>query len=597
MELIRRHLSAHELSQAVTLIEAHQELLSKISPTQRLALLDDLPQRIRRASPRLLALEAEALIEQGNIQEAVDALDAARLLFLASNQKDQALRMVLHLIRLHHLREDLGMARLYTKMAIDLLRDPGIDDRALEVDALLRVAILAPDIGLYAQGEELANIALQLYEHQGNAVGACDAALILFNFHNQTGRYQTSGGYLQMARRLQQLAGLGPAYQVSILNNEAHWHWYQGNLPKALELALQAIELADRTEQPKQRIYNRLVAGNVSRDLGDFYTAQRWYDEAERLTHEIGFTLFLGWIDVHRAWLAILQEQYGFARPLLQRALSTQDHGQAMSFSVFQAVLYSLTGRFVEAVELLQRSLAFYQHTNDPLSVSTLQLHLAFNFLQMDQRETANQMLQASLNWMAERRIDYLPHWWHPSILATLCAHALAEGICPHVAEQIAVKHLRDAMVPAIQPLLNHSEEVVRRRALDILETLQAGPLSMLGPIADATVRQTLEQLIVSGSLTLTGLPVLCRLLTTAEKHSKPNPTLIAVFGLHVHGVPRKQIASRLGISEAAVRNYITLLYRIFGLTYNPERRRERFQMLREFARQAGLIASEEQKM
>lgn len=200
-----------------------------------------------------------------------------------------------------------------------------------------------------------------------------------------------------MARQLQQIAELGPSYQVAILNSDAHWHWYQGNLPKALELALQAIDLADRTEQFKQRIYNRLVAGNVARDLGNFFTARRWYNEAEHLTREIGFTLFLGWIDVHRAWLAILQEQYSAARPLLQRALTTQDYGQAMSFSVFQAVLYSLTGRFVEAVELLQRSLAFYQRTSDPLSISTLQLHLAFNFLQMRQQAKANQMLEAAL--------------------------------------------------------------------------------------------------------------------------------------------------------------------------------------------------------
>jgi len=594
IELIQRHLDAHELPQAVDLIETHQGLLSKAPPKQRLTLLHNLPQRVRQTSPHLLALEAEALVEQGNLKEAVDIFDAARLLFLASNQKNDALRMALHLVRLHHLREDLGLARLYTRMVIELLRDPDIDDKTLEVDALLRVAILAPDIGLYAQGEELAKIALHVYERQGNAAGACDAALILFNFHNQTGRYQTSGSYLQRARQLQQIAGLGPSYQVAILNSDAHWHWYRGNLPEALELALQAIDLADRTEQPKQRIYNRLVAGNVARALGNFFTAQRWYDEAERLTHKIGFTLFLGWIDVHRAWLAILQEQYSAARSLLQRALLTHDYGQAMSFSVFQAVLYSLTGRFVEAVELLQRSLAFYQRTSDPLSVATLQLHLAFNFLQMKQQEKANQMLEAALGWMAEQRIDYLPHWWHPSIMATLCTHALAEGIYPHVAEQMAVKHLRGVIVRALQPLLGHADETVRRRAFDILENLNADPLSILGPIADETVRKTLGQLIASGRLAVAGLPALCQMLTTAERRNRPNPTLIAVFVLHVHGASRKQIADQLGISEAAVRNYITLVYKIFGLTYDPEYRRERLKMLRELARQAGFIPAEE---
>lgn len=133
---------------------------------------------------------------------------------------------------------------------------------------------------------------------------------------------------------------------------------------------------------------------------------------------------------------------------------------------------------------------------------------------------------------MAEQRIDYLPHWWHPSITATLCTHALAEDIYTHVAEQMAVKHLRGVIVRAIQPLLSHADETVRHRALDILENLNTGPLSILGSIADETVKKALEQLLASGRLTVAGLPALCQMLTTAEKRNRPNPTLITVFGL-----------------------------------------------------------------
>lgn len=100
-------------------------------------------------------------------------------------------------MRLHHLREDLGLARLYTQMADDLLHKTRLDDRGLEADLLLRTAALAPDTGLYPQGEAMAFRALSLYEAQGNLTGACDALLTLFSFHNQTGRYQASAGYLQ----------------------------------------------------------------------------------------------------------------------------------------------------------------------------------------------------------------------------------------------------------------------------------------------------------------------------------------------------------------------------------------------------------------
>lgn len=543
-----------------------------------------------RALPRLLMIQALAEAESGNLDSAAATFEAARLGWIALNQIHEALSAVLHLVRVHHLREDLGLARLYAQMAVELLQNATINDDRLEADVLLRIATLAPDIGMYTEGEEMAKRALRLYEQRDDAAGACDALLILFSFHNQTGRYQASGSYLQRARHVQEIAGLGAAYQVAILNKDAHWHWYQGNLSAGLERAQRAVELADRTDQRKQRVYNRLVTGNIMRAMGDYLAAQHWYNVTEQLANEISFTLFLCWIDVHRAWLAILQEQYSVARSLLQRALMTQDYGQAMSFNVFLAALYSLTGRTVEAMELLKRSLTFYEQSNDPLSVCTLQLHLAFNYLHVAKPQDAATALDAAFAWMTERRIDYLPHWWHPTIMGTLCSHALAEGIHPCVAEMILVKHLGSMGVAAIQPLLQHPDLVVRRRALDVLESLNADPLSILGPIPDDTVRKVLAQLIASNRLSVAGLPRLCQILTTAEKRNTPNPTLVAVFGLHVDGATREEIADWLGISGAAVRNYITLIYRIFNLTYDPKQRKQRQETLRALTQQAGFI-------
>lgn len=551
---------------------------------------NELPTTTGRSLPRLFMIQAASELKSGDLESAAATFEAARLGWVALNQIGEALNAVLHLVRTHHLREDLGLARQYAQMAVDLLQNVNIDDDRLEADVLLRVATLAPDIGMYTEGEDMAKRALRLYEQRDDAAGVCDTLLILFSFHNQTGRYQASGSYLQRAQQVQEIAGLGAAYQVAILNKDAHWHWYQGNLSDGLERAQRAVELADRTDQHKQRVYNRLVTGNIVRAMGDYLTAQRCYDATEQLANEIGFTLFLCWVDVHRAWLAILQEQYSAARPLLQRALMTQDYGQAMSFNVFLAVLYSLTGRTVDAVDLLKRSLAFYTQSNDPLSVCTLQLHLAFNYLRMAQFNEAATELDAALGWMTERRIDYLPHWWHPTIMATLCAHALAEDIHPCVAELILVKHLGGAVVTAIWPLLQHPELIVRRRALDVLESLNADPLSVLGSIPDDTVRKVLTQLIASNRLSAAGLPRLCQILTTAEKRNTPNPTLVAVFGLHVDGATREEIVDRLGISGAAVRNYITLIYRIFNLTYDPKQRKQRQETLRALTQQAGFI-------
>lgn len=575
---------------AASLEEESLLLLAQLPPANLVAVLRRLPGELPQASPHLVALRAQAYVDMDMLDEAIVDFETARLQFTARRAYTDALHAVLNLARLQHLREDLGLARYYTHLADTLLHDAKLDDSRLEADTILRIATLSPDIGLYAQGEEMARRALQIYERRGDVSGQCDALLILFSFHNQTGQYQASGSYLQMARQLQQIAGLGAGHQVAILNKEAHWHWYQGNLQAGMQAVERAVALADLTKQQKQRVYNRLVAGNIVRAMGDFGAAQDWYDATEALANEIGFSLFQCWIDVHRAWLAILQQQFLGARPLLLRALQTQDHGQSMSFSAFQAVLYSLTGRADEAVALLQRSIAYYEQASDFLSVCTLNLHLAFNLLQLEREEEAATELSAAFAWMVERRIDYLPHWWHPSIMARLCVHALAEGIHPYLAERILVKHLGNPGIDVVRPLLHHDSSVVRRRALDVMEALGASPISILASSPDDTVRAVLEELISTGCLAAAGLPHLSTLLTTAEKRSTPNPTLVAVFGLYVHGATREEIARRLSLSEAAVRNYVTLIYRIFGLAYKPRQRKERQRSLRTLALNAGFI-------
>ena len=593
-EIVRQLLSNLEAHDYGTVEESLLEASlawSESSLSQLLPILRRLPPERLAASPRLLTLQGKAQMAAGEQEAAAISLEQARLRALAGAEWAEALNATIQLVRLHHMREDLGLARVYTQLADELLHKTRLDDRGLKADTLLRVAALAPDSGLYAQGEAMAFRALSLYEASGNLAGACDALLTLFSFHNQTGRYQASASYLQRAIQLQRVVSLGPAQQVAILNKDAHWHWYQGLLAQGMVLAQRAVIVADQTDQRKQRVYNRLVAGNLARALGDYGAAQRWYDETEQLTRQLDFTLFLCWIDVHRAWLAILQGQYTGARRLLQQVLQTQDHGQAMSFSVFLAVLHHLTGRLDDAVQLLMQALAFFEQSADPLSVCTIRWHLAANYIDLGQLPQASAALADALAWMAQRRIEYLPHWWHPQIMALLCAYALAQGIFPTLAEQILVRHLRDEGRTAVQPLLQHTDSVVRRRALDVLNQNAVDPFGSLGSTLDPIVRDVLEREVAAGFLLMQKLPELAMLLRTAEERNATNPTLIAVFSLYVRGVTRPVIAESLGLSEASVRNYISHLYKLFQLSYDPAQRAMRRQQLHALACQAGFVA------
>ena len=62
------------------------------------------------------------------------------------------------------------------------------------------------------------------------------------------------------------------------------------------------------------------------------------------------------------------------------------------------------------------------------------------------------------------------------------------------------------------------------------------------------------------------GFDALAAKLTTASKTGTPNPVVIAVLGLYLQGGSRREIARRLGVSEATVRNYVGVVYGVFGI-------------------------------
>jgi len=79
--------------------------------------------------------------------------------------------------------------------------------------------------------------------------------------------------------------------------------------------------------------------------------------------------------------------------------------------------------------------------------------------------------------------------------------------------------------------------------------------------------------------------------LTTATQRKKPNPALIATFGLYIQRYDRVEIAEALDLSQSTVRNYITTLYEIFDLAQQAYiGQRARFRHLVAIAEERGFI-------
>jgi ATP/maltotriose-dependent transcriptional regulator MalT len=588
---ISLYLESEQFQMATALLLSQRDYLrAQVEPSALLEVLGMVPVSLLQQTPELLMLLGHSQQKTGNMTAAAASLERARMLYLRDLDSVQAAQSAMELARLYHQAEDLGMARLYIKLATRVLDEGNQVEGKARAGLLLGIASLAPDIGLYKQGEKVALQALHLYEEWGDTEGCFDAIFLLFSFTNQTGRTQKAGSYLTLLQQRVQSGELDLAYEILALNCAAHWHWYRGDLAQGLAPAREAIALADAHHRYKQQIYNRLVLGNLYRGIGAYAEADLWYKAAKERLRAIGFTLFEPWIDVQRAWLLILQEEFPAARQLIHSALKSGDRGQVASFQIFLAVLNSLTQRYVEATRLLDDSLAFYKEAGDPLTRCAIHFHLCYIHLQTGERSEAQQILFSALKWLSKRNLDCFPHWWHPSIVASVCAFALEEGLYPELAERILVQRIGRNSIAAVDPLRSHHDPSVRRRAQDVLALLGTDPLHCLRTDMDKAVRRLLEEMIAANELLPEGLAHLSTLLTTADVRGKPNPTLIAVFGLLLRGTPHKSIAVALGLAQPTVRNYISLIYDIFGIPYQPGRPKERLALLMEQARAQGLV-------
>ncbi|MBI3958736.1 MAG: hypothetical protein HY328_08000 [Chloroflexi bacterium] len=528
-------------------------------------------------------------MQTGDLDTALLLLEQARSDCVEQADAAGELQVILLLAQVHHRREDLGSARLYTEEAAVLLAESPALDTASRADAYLGLARLAPDTGQLAQGFVYAQEALRHYQKIGSRRGEYDAHILSKLIAQQRGHHQIAMAHLQAATQLARLLDLGAAEQTFLLNTRAHTCWYRGQLTSALQTARQAVVLADSAGPVKFRVYNRLLCANILRARQEYADAEAMYRETSHVLEETGFSLFQVWIEVNWAWLDVLQARYDQARRRLYMALETADKGQAMSFNVFLAGVFALTDRFREAEDLLADSLHFYLSSGDELSVCATRLHLAYVHLKTDRIATAEEQLTLALAWASEWNVEYFPHWWHPQIVAAVCCHALASSIYPGHAERILVKHTGAAAIPQLRALLGHAQSAARQRAADALRLLNQPLTEHLKIPGDETVRRILTQMITDGQLQPTHLERLARLLTTAHSTEAANPVLLATFGLYTHGASRGEIAQQLGRSESTIRNYITYIYECFGLAHTGSRLRRRARLV-EIAQGEGYI-------
>lgn len=584
-----------DFGQAATLLAATIEtLLDRCQPSAIQAILDRFPVTLLNEERHLCYATGLFYARTGQIEDAIKRLERARFSYTATDRQiEQAVCCSLELARLYCSQEEFQTAYHQLHTHVHPWLEQGLLTKPLLCARFyLRMAEITPDIGLFGQTADYARKALTLYQACNDLSGQYFALVRLAAALIHQGANSEAAHTIALAKECLAAGNFGLLTHARVLNLAAHYQWHRGELAVALELAQQYLTLVDQEPTSNFRIYARILLANLQRDSGCFAEARQWYAATRQVMAELHYPLYAPWIDAQEAWLDLLQNRRHQARRHIHNSLQTADLGQAMNFQVTLAVIELREGELGVATRLLTESLTFYTQAGDALAACTLHCYLALIAHRQGQGALMHYQLTQALSWLAQRHIDYLPYWWHPALLSEIFAQALVVDLYPDVVARIFLNHLREGGKVALAALWHGTDGGAARRAYRLLQSMGDPIDELVAHLPNCPAKAVVAGLLRNGQLSPVAYARLERKLMTAMRHPKPNPTLIAVFGLYINGVAREEIAELLDCSLPGVRNYITVIYEHFEVrTESFKTRRARWQKLVTVVRSQGFAA------
>ena len=547
-------------SHATTLLE--QGALAKLEE-----FLAEFPADWQHESSELRYLTGLVYIQHGQLDEALKLLERARFSFSVAGSHTQAVSAGLAIVHLHFRLDNIQTANHYLHDVVrPLIEDGVVTDLRLHGEFYRLLSEISPDHGRLADSILYAQRAFAAYQAIQDIAGQYLALIRLADAHVHLDNYEEAAAKLDVAKTVCEVGNLGLLARGRMLNVAIHLHWYQGRFDEALRYAHEYLKTVDSAPHSNFRVYARVLLGNLHRGAGAYAEADAWYTATRQLTEQIAYERYRPWIDAQSGWLRVLEGRAEEARLLHHAALQKADLGEAMSYQVGLAVLNLLEGHLGVAKRLLTESLTYYVTSGDELSTCGIRLYLAQVALQGNQGDIALAHLSQAFDWMAQRRIVYFPHWWHPGLVSKICAFALTSEIYPDVVERIFVFSLGEAGLHELERLLEGESHEGRAHAHRVLQLMEVRDLDELAHLSDTPAKRVLSGLLQSGKLRRDAFARLQAELATAATRPKANATALAVFGLYVNGYSREEIAKQVDCTIANVRNYITLVYQRFGL-------------------------------
>jgi tetratricopeptide (TPR) repeat protein len=568
------------------------DLLDHLNASQLTTLIAPFPQRWIEQSPGLWYAVGLVNARLQNIQNAINWLDkAVDYLQGETIHLDRLIWCFLELARLHYALDDFRLVKTYIDRAEALMQQSRPLKPLYEAFFHYMVGCLCADTGRTAEGWSYAQRSAHQYRALRKHASEFRAWLAVCSFSRQVGDYQVALNAVEQARACYEEGQLESAAYEALLNAETHLAWYRGHLMEALAIAQMWVRFSRGGGFHRRRLYAHWMMGNVLRALERYEQALHYYEQARRIAAE-HTPNFIRWIDAQESWLALLQGDYATAEALIQRALAAADHGLTMSFQVNLAVVELFTGRWRQAEEHLRESLAFYQQSQDRQATCAISFYLAYLHIERRARPgVALKILRPELRWLERCDNAYFPLWWHPEIVSRVAVFLLDAPEFHALARRFFRQpYLGDPGTRALRAMYPHARKA---QHAEIAELLAAR--GELAPIDISTCDQietnhVIAAAIERGLIAPAMLPLLFQRLRGVRQRDHENPTLVAIFLLHIQGVSSGDIAQRLHRSRSLISHSLQAIYETLGVSRAQGTRIDQRTALMQAARAEGLL-------
>ena len=591
VEQIQHQQAAGAWASAIDLLAMHAvDLVDRLPTAELAALFAPFPRLQLAELPALWFVAGLIETRLHHVAAALAWLEKAAIYFTTQDvQPERAIWVNLELARLHYAHDEFAAVQQHIDVAVALMKRHPALPTAHEAFLNYMIASLCGDTGRVAEGMGFARRAAQQYHRQRNHAREFRAWLTVCSFANQLGVYQAALDALHRARICYESQRLESADFEALLNAETHLAWYRGRLEEALNTAQLWVRFTQGSGFHRQRLYAHWMMGNILRALGRYDQAFDYYELTRRIALEHAPN-FVRWVDAQQSWLAVLQADYPAAEQLILCALDGADYGQTMSFLVSLGVIELSTGRQAAAEQHLREALAFYTQSQDRQATCAIAFHLAYIQIERGAHTVdIARSLRAELKWLEGEDNAYFPLWWHPPIVSRVAGFLWStpefRGLARRFFRQ---QYLGEAGVRALCELHRHAPTGQRAELAELLAVHGATAPETVETHGDA--ERVITAAVEQGLLTTEMVPALFRRLRTARHRDRDNPTITAIFLLHIQGVTAGDIALQLDISRSSVSHMLQAIYESLGVVRNRGSRIEQRHALHRAAQAEGLI-------